>query len=45
MLLLDIGHQLTLRIKMHMHKQAQMDNMNKKPFVDDMPFDVGERQA
>ena len=45
MLLLDIGHQLMLRIKMFQHKQAQMDSLNKKPFVDDMPFDLGERSA
>ncbi len=45
MLLLDIGHQLLLRFKMYQHKLAQKDNLNKQPFVDDMPFDLGQRQA
>ncbi len=30
---------------MYMHKRAQKDMLHKKIFVDEMPFDLGERQA
>jgi hypothetical protein len=44
-LLLDIGHQLIRWFKIKLHNSLQSDMLNKTPYVDDIPFDLGERQA
>lgn len=45
MMLLDVGHQFVRCIKKRQHKAANKRTLNPKPFVDDVPFDLGPRQA
>lgn len=45
MLLLDVGHTFGRWIKKKMHAKEQKYTLKPKPFVDEIPFDLGFRQA
>ncbi len=44
-MLLDISHQFVSFINRRKHIRANRRVLNPKPFVDEIPFDLGPRQA
>jgi hypothetical protein len=45
LLLLDVGHWFMRWFKSRLHRKSQKYSLRPTPFVDDIPFDLGHRQA